>query len=98
MEYFITVIGLLVYSDDVIKPYSFFVKWNNVQSYETYYKAKAVNSGMKITFTLNDNTKTTLYIDDEEFFIKLIKGLNQQVMSDVMYNNKQAKIEVDCGR
>ena len=98
MEYFITIIGLLVYSDDMIKPYSFFVKWDNVQSYETHYKAKAVNGGMKITFTLNDNTKTTLYIDDEEFFIKLIKGLNQQVMSDVMYTNKQAKIEVDCGR
>ena len=95
MEYFITVIGLLVYSDDVIKPYSFFVKWDNVQSYETHYKE---NFNMEITFILNDKSKTTLYINDEEFFIKLIKGLNQQVMSDVMYTNKQAKIEVDCGK
>lgn len=95
MGYFITVVGLIVYSENSFTPYSFFVKWDNVQAYESY--SNGVDD-FKIEFILNDNSHIFLKIEKEEFFFKLIEGLNEQMMTNVMYTNKQAKIEVDCGK
>tara|TARA_R100001082_G_scaffold61493_3_gene34327 strand:- start:9437 stop:9724 length:288 start_codon:yes stop_codon:yes gene_type:complete len=95
MGYFITVVGLLVYSENSFMPYSFFVKWADVQAYESY--SNGVDD-FKIHFILKDSSKTILQLDKEMDFLKLIEGLNEQMMTEIMFTNKQAKIEVDCGK
>ncbi len=95
MDYFITVVGLLVFSENSFMPYSFYVKWDDVQSYETYHiKPGTEDNG--IIFILKDGSKTVLELDNEAVFLKLIESLNSKMMTEVMLNDKQTKVEVNC--
>ena len=95
MDYFITVVGLLIFSIDDSKPYSFYVKWDDVQSYKTKNRISDMQP-WHMDITLKDGSNTSYHTFDDEFWFKLIKSLNVQMMTEVMWNDKQAKVEVNC--
>ena len=92
MDYFITVVGLLIFNIGEHN-HTFYVKWDDVQAFETEYTPELF---WKLKFTLKDNMYMVFTTFDDEFWDKLIKDLNSQMMTEVMWNDKQAKVEVNC--
>ena len=90
MEYFITVVGLFIYSSDSM----FYISWDSVSSFETEHYHEVSN----LVFTTKEGTVREWKTKDKEFYSKLLKSLKTTVMTELMFNKKQAEVEVNCGK
>ena len=90
MEYFITVVGLFIYSSDS----AFYISFDSVSHFETEHYHEVGS----IVFTTKEGTVREWKTKDKEFYNKLFKSLKSTVMTELMFNEKQAEVEVNCGK
>ena len=91
MEYFITVVGLFIYSSDSM----FYISWDSVSHFETEHYHNKVSA---IVFTTKEGAIREWKTKDQEFYVKLFNSLKTTVMTELMFNEKQAEVELNCGK
>ena len=88
MEVWITVVGLFIGGEGE----TFYVNWNSVESFGMN------DEKMRIQFILTSGQLVHWKTYDTQFYSKVKETIYAEVPVAVMFNNKQAKIEVDCGK
>tara|TARA_Y100001973_G_C5007106_1_gene236532 strand:+ start:185 stop:451 length:267 start_codon:yes stop_codon:yes gene_type:complete len=88
MEVWITVAGLFIGGEGE----TFYINWNSVESFGMN------DENMKLQFILSSGQMVHWKTYDTEFYDKVKETIYAEVPITVMFNRKQAEVEVNCGK